>query len=187
MRLFPSGNKVALALLSLLLCKILPLAHSQPVEQSAVEAAMTLQVLNFTEWPEKQEPRPADAPRKIGVFDSPESLAAFQSLLANPLFKDQYTVELVTIDTPQETLYSLDAIFFSQAEPAQIPRIIRKLENMPVVLVGAFDGFLEQGGLVNLTRRQRRLGFEIQMDNSKRRGIEYRAKLLRLATRIVQE
>ncbi|EDY82682.1 hypothetical protein VDG1235_2305 [Verrucomicrobiia bacterium DG1235] len=186
MNLFSSGKRTAYAVACLLVCKLAALAHSQPVEQATVEAAMTLQLLSFTEWPETENADPAE-PRRIGVFNSAESLEAFQNLLADPRFQGRYIVKHAHSEMTAEELASFHAIFFNKPEPAEIPRLIRKLENKPVVLIGTFEGFLEQGGLVNLVKRQRRLGFEIQLDNSERRGIDYRAKLLRLAARLVKE
>lgn len=147
---------------------------------------MTFQLLSFTEWPE-QEGRTTESPRVVGVFESATASSAFQALAEKETYKDRFTVIAVNQNTPTDVLKNCDAIFFDRARDKAIPRLMKKIGNDPIVLVGAFDGFLEQGGLVNLVTNQRRIGFEIQMENSKRRGIEYRAKLLRLAARIIGE
>lgn len=186
MNFFPRGIKATYAIACLLLSTLAIDAFAEPVKQDTVEAAMTLQLLGFTEWPDKGT-KDESATRTIGIFDSEPAYEAFDSLLADPRFKGRFTVTRINADTPNDDLFRCDALFFSDADPTEIPRIVKKLEERPVVLVGTFEGFLEQGGLVNFVKKQRRLGFEIHLDNSKRRGIEYRAKLLRLATRIVQE
>lgn len=147
---------------------------------------MTLQILSFTEWPATDNALTANV-RRIGIIESPNAYQAFDALISEPVFNGKFTLIAIGPDTPPQELQSCDAIFFSEPNPIEIPRLIRKLGEGPVVLIGTYEGFLEDGGLVNLVRRQKKLRFEIQMDNSQRRGIEYRAKLLRLAERIVQE
>lgn len=186
MNFFPHGIKATRTIACLLLGMLAVKAIAEPVKQDTVEAAMTLQLLGFTEWP-NQEGKDTPASRTIGILDSKSAYDAFEALLADPRFKGQFKVVQINAGTPNDQLFRCDALFFSEANPTEIPRIVKKLEELPIVLIGTFEGFLEQGGLVNLVKKQRRLGFEIQLDNSKRRGIEYRAKLLRLATRIVQE
>ena len=184
MSLNPFAKKAAIAIVSLLVCKFVANAYSEPVNQATVEAAITLQLLSFTEWP-PNETREEAPPRKIGVFRSEEHFAAFEALTSDERYIDLFALCAIEGDPSSEDLDRLDAIFFHQPEDTAIPRIIRKLENRPVVLIGAFDGFLEQGGMVELVKSQKRLSFEIQLVNSKRSGIEYRAKLLRLAAKII--
>lgn len=185
MNLNSRGYKAALTALLLLCCKLCPLASAQTVEQDTVQAAMTLQILSFTEWPEGSI-QPGEKLR-VGVYGNVAAIEAFRALIENPRYRERY--ELVPVDgsTPGELLESLHALFFSEANPAEVPRIARRTEGQPVVLIGAHDGFLEQGGLVNLVKRQRRMGFEIDLAHSRAHGIVYRAKLLRLATRIIEE
>ncbi|MDQ8181174.1 YfiR family protein [Pelagicoccus sp. SDUM812005] len=186
MNFFPRGIK-ATCIFACLLSGLMGMrALAEPIEQDTIEAAMTLQLLGFTEWPADEAKDPA-APKTIGIVNSEATYLAYQSLLADPRFKDRFLVTRITPQTPHGDLYRCDVLVFSEPDPTEIPRLIKKLEERPIVLVGSFEGFLEQGGLVNLVKKQRRLGFEIHLGNSKRRGIEYRAKLLRLATRIVQE
>lgn len=177
------ATKAFLAIACLLSCKLVAPAHSEPVDQATVEAAITLQLLSFTEWPSEAQNRP----RRIGIFQSEEHLAAFETLTSDKRYADQFLPIAIEHDPTEEQLAELDALFFHQPEDTAIPRIVRKLENRPVVLIGAFDGFFEQGGMVNLVKSQKKLRFEIQLPNSNRRGIEYRAKLLRLAARIIEE
>ncbi|MDQ8184892.1 YfiR family protein [Pelagicoccus sp. SDUM812002] len=186
MNFFPRGIKATRFVACLLISMLGVNAFTQPIEQDTVEAAMTLQLLGFTEWPDK-EPADESTPRTIGIMNSEPTYVAFKALLTDPRFAGRFAIDRVDSGTPNEALFSYDAIFFSDPDPREIPRIIKRLENRPIVLIGTFEDFLEQGGLVNIVKKQKRLGFEIHLDNSNRRGIEYRAKLLRLATRIVQE
>ena len=51
----------------------------------------------------------------------------------------------------------------------------------PILIVGESPNFIEQGGMVNLLKKGKRIQIEIGMQQSEYVGISYSAKLLRLA------
>lgn len=147
---------------------------------------MTLQLLNFTEW--QDSANSASKQRiQIGIYEDAALFEEFQTLLERERFRDRFSVVLLAVDDNRNRFDSLDALFFSESDPREVPRLIKRLENRPIVLIGSFDGFLEMGGMVNFTIQQKRLGFEIDVRHAREHGIEFRAKLLRLATRVIDE
>ncbi len=148
---------------------------------------MTAQILSFTEWPPPAR-TDASAPIVVGVFGDADRFAVFEALFRDPLYQGQFAARLVRADDGNDAFSALDALVFtSAAPPREVARAIKRLEGQPVALVGSFDGFLELGGMVNLTKKQKRLGFAIDLAQSRARGITYRAKLLRLASQIIGE
>ncbi len=182
MNLRTSGIRIALAAV-LLTGNAAPLLQAKAVDQAQIQAAMTLQFLSFTAWPGDPDKKLIN----IGVFEDEESFKVFEGMLQDERYRYRYDVTLVTAQSSSESLRNLDALFFPKADPVGVPRAIRRLEARPVVLIGTFEGFFDMGGMVTFIKRQRRLGFEIDVGRSRSLGIEYRAKLLRLATRIVGE
>ena len=180
------GLKRALVALALLLAALGQTAPAQTVDQSRLEAAMTLRLLTFTSWPDK-EGETATAPIRIGVFEAPEMLAALNALLSDEAFSGRFEAKAVTLDLPIDEQSGLDALFIGATTPRDTARMIIRFQGQPTVIIGAADGFLEMGGMVNLTKKQKRLGFEVDLTQSRKCGITYRAKLLRLATRIIGE
>ncbi|MDQ8201378.1 YfiR family protein [Pelagicoccus sp. SDUM812003] len=177
----PRRGGFAAAFVSFIACLVAWTLPAQDLPQQQIEAAMTLRVLSFTEWPQEAHPI------QIGVFEDSDSLTAFQSLLQNETFRSRFEVRLIDRDISSEQLRGLQAIYFSEPDLTAIPRIVLRTAGQPIVLIGAFEDFLEMGGMVNFIKRQRKLSFEIDLKTSRQRGIEYRAKLLRLASRIVEE
>ncbi|MBC2606995.1 YfiR family protein [Pelagicoccus albus] len=177
MKRFCQGIQVAMLVAALWACFA---ASASPVPKAKVEAAITLQLLSFTEWSDQKS-----GPRVIGVFESSEAMTEFQIAVESEQYIDKFEVVALSSTTPSDLIQSCDAIFFDKPQDTALPRLIRKIEGQSIVLIGTFDQFLEQGGLVNLVQNQRKLSFEINMANSKQRNIAYRAKLLKLATRIV--
>lgn len=161
-------------------------AEGQTAEQDKLEAAMTVQLLSFVEWPAAARADPSD-PIVIGVFARPDLLASFEALFQSGSYQGRFEARPVRASASDSDLEALDALFFGEDSPREVPRMIRRLSNRPVVLIGSFEGFLEMGGMVNFTVRHKRLGFEINIAASSQHEIQYRSKLLRLATRIVGE
>ncbi len=57
----------------------------------------------------------------------------------------------------------------------------------PILIVGESPSFIEQGGMVNLLKKGKRIQIEIGMQQSEYVGISYSAKLLRLARLVDQQ
>lgn len=177
------GLRLAVVIVAILASKLACISFAQPIEQEKVEAAITLQILSFTEWPDSADP---SSKQTIGVLGSDESFNAFSALTQDERYQDKYNVIRISAGSPDETLAQLHAVFFSRKDPVDNPRLIRRLDGKPIVLVGAHDNFLESGGMINLVKRQRRLSFEIHLPNAKSHGIAFRSKLLRLAAEIIK-
>ena len=157
-------------------------ANVEKVDQEQVEIAMVALILSYTEWPDATP----DGPVQIGVFEDEAFLKGLVDHVSQERFQGRFTARLVRLEDELESLDGLQALFFSGASRRDIPQMIRRVGLRPIALMGAFESFLEEGGMINLVRRKNRVTFEIDLGRSSALGIEYRAKLLRLANRIVK-
>ena len=177
------NSRFAFITMLLLLGPLFPALNASPIEQHRIEAAMTLQLLTFTEWP---EPTP-NQPIRIGILENQPFLKEIRALLANEHYKGKFRVKAIAFKDPKEVFDGIDALFFSKGDVQEVARTIKRVEQQPVALIGSFDGFLEIGGMVNFTVLQKRIGFEIHIKHARSHKIEFRAKLLRIASRILEE
>lgn len=76
--------------------------------------------------------------------------------------------------------------YVSASESGNFEKIIDALALSHVLTVGETPGFAERGGIVNLIKKEGRIGFEINIDAAKRANINISSELLKLAT-IVSE
>lgn len=176
------AHKLAILAGLLLLGLSSPQANAQVIQQDRIEAAMTLQILTFTEWPEPT----SDDITTIGIFENETLFQEVRTLLANDRYKGKFAVRLLDFQSSDNSFAQLDAVFFSEPNPQEIARMIKRLEGSPIVLIASFDGFLKIDGMVNLTVRHKRPGFEINLKNAEERGIRFRAQLLSMATNIIK-
>tara|TARA_B110000037_G_scaffold220271_1_gene287468 strand:+ start:1795 stop:2373 length:579 start_codon:yes stop_codon:yes gene_type:complete len=157
------------------------LLEAQKVEKDRVEAAMALQLLNFVTWPsEKGE----NDEILLGVFMNNATASDFEELVESPQSGLRCRVKLVDEAVSLEELSSFDVLYFDGSNEAVVGRFISRLDGEGILLMGSFDGFLEMGGMVNFVKKQKRVTFDIDVKNSSRMGIGYRAQLLRIANRV---
>ncbi len=157
---------------------------AQRVEQDRLVAAMAARIMSFVEIsrsPERSEPV------VIGVFDDEELFAILNELLQEEAYVSRLSAVPIEANVSLEELARTHAILFSGDNRRDLPEVIRNIGEMPILLMGAFDGFLEQGGMLNFIKRQNRITFEVHVGRANARGIEFRSELLRLASRVVEK
>jgi len=67
---------------------------------------------------------------------------------------------------------------------ADVELAIRALGTAPVLTVASRPDFWRQGGMINLIRSERSMGFEINLEASRSVGLELSARLLDVALRV---
>jgi YfiR/HmsC-like len=73
-------------------------------------------------------------------------------------------------------------LFISAAEQERSPNLLVKLKNASVLTVGESDDFLEDGGIINLTRRDRKIALEVNLTAASNARIKISSKLLNVAS-----
>lgn len=77
-------------------------------------------------------------------------------------------------------------IFVRAAERKETPRILASSKGSNILTVGEAAGFAQRGGMINLTREENRLRFEVNISAAAQSGLKISSKLLALA-KIVTE
>jgi hypothetical protein len=70
-------------------------------------------------------------------------------------------------------------LYFATDKPAEIKPVLQSFNSSHVLTIGETDGFLEQGGAVNLFLTDGHMSFEVSLGALGRAGVEISAKLLR--------
>jgi len=78
-------------------------------------------------------------------------------------------------------------LFICPSEGAHLRRILDPIRTHSILTVADMPGFLEAGGIINFVIEDKKIRFEINAAASERAALQIRAKLLRLATRVVRQ
>jgi hypothetical protein len=91
---------------------------------------------------------------------------------------------IVHRDADPGSLQNCHVVFVTRSYLGEIPEILARLGELPVVTVSEGEEFVEQGGTIGLVLSEGKVRFEINVDTAKRHGIRISSKLLRLASRL---
>jgi ribosomal protein L14E/L6E/L27E len=202
-------NKVYILLVLILLAALFATpsvaADSEPSQERQVKAAFVYNFINFVDWPKEKMPD-SNEPIIIGIVGDKDFVKYFDPVkdkqIKNKNIAVKYfdgfpkTKKSKEKDNSQwnqkiEALKKCHILMFSTCDSEEIfenpGRIIKALEGSSVLTVGDTAGFLEAGGIINLLVEDEKVRFEINLDLAKHNNLKIRAKLLKLAKRVIEE
>ena len=87
----------------------------------------------------------------------------------------------------EQGLDGCQVIFFSRSEAKHYGKILEGLKGKSVLTVGESEGFLEAGGMVELSFENDRLQMEVNLVAARSANLKVDARLLAMAKRVVTE
>ncbi len=134
----------------------------------------------FIDWPEESLPA-AEGPFVIGVVGETPFAADLQEMARTRKIKGR-RVAVRTIGAAE--IERCQVVWVPERAGDQLERILARARGKAVLTVADTPGFAEAGVLINLKRSDRRLRFEINVDEAEKSPLGFRAKLLRLGMRV---
>ncbi len=167
----------------LLLATGLTAAHGQQDAASAeldyrVKAAFLYNFAKFVHWP----------PAKLGADGNPIVVAVlgkdpFGELLDQTLrgkTVNGHPLAVRRLSGPAD-LKGCHIAFVSSSESGRLDKILRLIENDPVLTVGEMDHFARRGGMIGFTVEGGRTRLEVNRGVAQRAGLQMDSQFLRLA------
>jgi YfiR/HmsC-like len=84
-----------------------------------------------------------------------------------------------------EAIRRCHLLFICSSEKAHIDTILNPIRTLGMLTIADMPGFLEAGGMINFVIEDKKVRFEINSAAAKRAQLQIRAKLLRLARRVI--
>jgi hypothetical protein len=140
-------------------------------------------ILNFVEWP--SGPGTPHAPFRVCVA------ADYQ--IAFPLAEELRGIKVngrtvdVQLVRKEEGLKNCQLLFIGSPEPKLRARLLESVKDTQMLTVGDDPGFLEAGGILELTATGNTMQFAVNLTAAKRAGLKIDARLLSLAQRVLTE
>lgn len=151
--------------------------QSVPVEYQ-VKAAFVNNFIKFIDWPEAVFPD-NKTPLIINVVGETPLLEALKTLEDTKVKGHPLSIRSA------KGLQDLDVshiAFVSFSEKHRVNEILYSLGGRNILTVGETEGFCEAGGIINFTRVNDKIHFEINIEAAQKAGLTISSKLLRLAT-----
>ena len=176
------------------------LADSAASREYQIKAAFLYNFVRFVDWPEDKL-GDANEPIRIGIIGKNPFGNAFEPIKDKKLkgrkviietFKGFGKIKREKNDkTPKHTeiekIRKCHMLFICNSEKEYLADIIELVHRHGILTVGQVPGFLEAGGIINFLEEKKKIRFEINLKAARKSKLKIRAKLLRLATRIVKE
>jgi hypothetical protein len=162
-------------------------AASDSYSAHDVKAGILYNLLLFSELPSDAK---SDS-LVIGVIGKdPFRKDAFAEILSTPLNGKKLSIKRFKADSSIRDMSACRVLFIPSGtfEKKDLSKKLKAFREMGVLTVGEENGFLENGGMVNLLLLdEKKVSFEVNVKDAKRAGVKFRSKLLRLAKRVVSE
>ena len=143
-----------------------------------VKAAFIFKFAGFVEWPETAFPQPFTAVT-IAVIGDDELAAELSAITAGRAAEGRPLTIRKTRSL--ETVADAHMVFVGRAEIARLPQLAKLARARPVLILTDAPNALAQGSMINFMLVERRVKFEIHLEEAERHGLKLRSRLLAVA------
>jgi hypothetical protein len=144
------------------------------------KAQYLLRIARFTDWP--ANPKPASGNFVIGVLGRDpfgpvlDEAVAGHGISGRPIVVKRF-------DEPEQIAH-VDLLFVADSHRRSIARTLAQLAGAPTLTVADFEGFVGQGGAIELFLEDGRVQFRIDRKAAEAAGLGLRSQLLRAAAEV---
>lgn len=142
-----------------------------------VKAAFMVNFPKYVDWPADAFPS-TNSPITVAVFGDDNVAHEFQNMIQGGLVIDGHPVMLKRMQSESDLAGGFQILFIATSERARVATILEKLKGSPVLLVGESDNFLEQGGMVNLVPKNRKIRLQINLAAARQARLKISSRLL---------
>ena len=153
-------------------------AGAETLDEYQVKAAFVVKFAGFVEWPPAAFNGPAD-PLTICVMGRNPFGHNIESMVEGKSV-DGRAFALRSIAEARDAI-ACHILFISSSERARFRSILDLLKNTSVLPVGDTDGFIAQGGVINLRLENGKVRIEIDARAAKAKNLRISSRLLDLA------
>ena len=140
-----------------------------------IKAAFVYNFAQFVLWPTSAFTNTAQ-PFQIGILgDNPFGKSLEETVKGEAI--NGHPINIVE-SSHVEKLEGCQIIFVSKSAVAHLDDVFAKLDSKPVLTVSEDPGFIQHGGIINLTRDGGKVHFEINPDAAEKSGLKLGSELL---------
>lgn len=153
-----------------------------------VKAAFIYNFLKFVDWPQEMKAKGRKT-LVIGVLG--EKACKTVSKILQDKTAQGFTINVVSVSESDlkdpRKLAHCDTLFFTYKVKCDMKEVLKKIRQYKILTIGEKEGFLEDGGMINIFIKSKKVYFEINKVALERDGLKLRSKMLRLAKRVIME
>jgi len=148
-------------------------------QEYQIKAVFLEQFTRFIEWPDSSTVSDTSAPFIVAVIGENPFGSILEKTYAKRKIKHK-KVEIRTISTPDE-IADCHLLFISSSNKKNLPEILSRTRNKPILTVGDTEGFAQEKVLINFYLSGKKVKFEINEKAVHDSGLVVSYMLLSLA------
>lgn len=165
---------LAAALLGTLLALAAPPAAAQ-VDERALKAAYLFNFIQFTQWPV-----PPDEPFRLCVLGHAALDEHLDRLQGKPVLGGLHIA--VRRLGPRDSFAGCHALYLDDSQRALADEVVQRLGGAPVLTITDGSGLADRGLMIEIHKRDARLGFEVNLRSARRANLAFSSRMLKLAS-----
>lgn len=142
-----------------------------------VKAAFLVNFPKYVDWPTGGFAQP-NSPITVAVFGDDNVANEFENMIQGGLAIGGHPVVLKRIRTEAEITGDCQILFIATSEQSRTAAILDKLKSSAVLTVGESANFLEQGGMVNLVPKNRKIRLQVNLTAASEARLRISSRLL---------
>lgn len=151
-----------------------PAARAQ-ADERALKAAYLFNFIQFTQWPV-----PPEEPFRLCVLGRTPMDEHLAKLEGKPVLGGLHIS--VRRLGPREPFTGCHALYLDDSQRGQADEVLNRLAGAPVLTITDGDGLADKGMMIEIHKREARLGFEVNLKVARRANLAFSARMLKLAT-----
>lgn len=145
------------------------------VDERALKAAYLFNFIQFTQWPV-----PPDEPFRLCVLGSTPLDEQLAKLEGKPVLSGLHIS--VRHVAPRESFAGCHALYVDDSQRSQVDEVLGRLAGAPVLTITDGDGLADKGVMIEIHKREARLGFEVNLKVARRANLTFSSRMLKLAS-----
>ncbi len=150
---------------------------AQSASEDQLKVAFLYNFARFSQWPDGSFTH-EDSPFVLGVIGTVSFAEALEVIQQKSIHGRP--VEIRVLDEPTQ-LEGCHLLFVGASEKARLPEILQLAREWNVLTVAEMRDFASSGGVINFTRKARKVGFQINVAAAKQIGVKLGSELLKRA------
>lgn len=164
----------------ILTCVLLPQSEAAAVPADKVKAGYIYQFLQFVSWPESSSS--GETSINICVLGNDPIANELEPL--NMTRVGQQNLKIRTAENIQDTL-DCNILYISEASNWSLKDLLTHIDNKPVLTVSSLPDFAGNGGIIGFVIKNDKIRLEINRTPAHRSNIQLNAKLLEVASVVI--
>jgi hypothetical protein len=178
--MFKLPRAIIFLLLALAVCPqaVTSLGDEAGPSEPQMKAAFLLNFPKYVEWP--SDSLPASASPIVFAIVGDDEVANEFAAMSNGKSVDGHPIELVRNPSAEQCI-DCQVLFIGSEEMRKMAEIVKQLKCASVLTVGESEQFMNEGGMINLARRERRIVLEVNLEATRQTELKISSKLMALA------